>query len=441
MNKIWLVIKREYLSRVKKKSFIITTLLIPFMFVGMSLIMGLIAAKSIDDKKIAVIDESGWIAQKLESAAKMTFVIHQGDYESLKEEFKADGYNGILFIPSTLSTDNTKGIEYFSKNQIGVASKTLIQRKLNDIIESKRISEAGYDQETIAAFESNISITNKVAGDDGEDKSVSSEISTALGFAMGMLIYMTLLVYGAMVMKGVMEEKTNRIVEVMISSIKPFQMMLGKIVGIGAVGLTQFLLWGILAAVIYPVAGLIFAETFNNMEMINEVMESSGSMADVSQFDPDDVELTELMNSIKNMPWIKLIFSFIFYFFGGYLLYSSLFAAVGSAMDDDSEANTLTLPIMLPIIISIFIMMMTMDNPHSSLAVWGSIIPFSSPIVMLARIPFDVPAWQLILSMVLLIAGFIATVWIAGKIYRTGILMYGKKVTLKDFGKWIVGNG
>ena len=274
----------------------------------------------------------------------------------------------------------------------------------------------------------NLSLLTKVKDESGE-KTVNSMVSTAIGYITGFMIYIVLLIYGTMVMRGVIEEKTSRIVEVMLSSLKPFQLMVGKIVGIAAVGLTQFTIWGISLIFINILIAIFFSQSLGDLQN----MGSSGRFGD-----SEDIEMiASVLAGIKSINMPLVIFSFLFYFIGGYLLYATLFAAAGSAANDETDVQTLTFPVTIPVIISFFIMMAAIRNPDGQLAFWSSIIPFSSPLVMPARIPFGVPPWQIALSMVLLVLGFLGSAWIAAKIYRTGILLYGKKVTLREIGRWM----
>lgn len=436
MNKIWLIIKREFLTRVRKRSFLVVTLLVPIAFAAMIVIPILMAVSGNESKRIAVIDKSGIFNNNLADKKGVYFkYLPDANLDSLKRHYEAADYSGILYIPD-IDINRPAGLEYYSKGQAGVSLETAINNDINNIIEKKRMEREGIDKSRLDALRSNITVEFK-SGDD--EKKGNSWVAYGVGYASGFTIYIVLLLFGTSVMRGVMEEKVNRIAEVMISSVKPFQLMMGKIVGIAAVGLLQFLIWGLLISVIYTVIPLflspesIQAASQSNMMAQNNNAEAAEAFRRVS----------DVVGSIN---WSLLLSCFVFYFLGGYLFYSSLFAAIGSlANEDATDVQQLTFPITVPIIIGMMIMMKAVHDPGSPLAVWGSIIPFTSPMVMMVRLPYGVPGtvpyWQLGLSFALLIGGFIVTTWAAGKIYRTGILLYGKKVTLKEALKWVFRKG
>lgn len=431
MNKIWIIIKREYLTRVKKKSFIVTTLLLPLLFVAM-MVVPILIAQSGDSERVAVADESGLFESKISDDGDVHYKFVEGNIDTLKNTYLAEGYTGLLHIPK-MDVNRPPSIIYYSKGQMGITLKGSMEKKLENVIEDKRMELAGIDKSKLEDIRVDIDIVN-LAGKEG--RRGSAGFASAIGWGCGFLIYIVLLVFGMMVMRGVMEEKMNRIAEVVISSVKPFQLMMGKIIGIACVGLTQFLIWIVLIVGLYWIVLLTMGPDMANNAMAN----SPGAAASGKATEQAIIEMTKMAGTAN---WPLLIGCFIFYFLGGYLFYAALFAAVGSLVNEDpNDAQSLTFPITLPIIFSIIIMMSAVTKPHSALAVWGSIIPFSSPIVMMARLPYGVPGtvpyWQLGLSMALLVAGFIGTTWIAAKIYRTGILLYGKKVTLKEVGKWLV---
>jgi ABC-2 type transport system permease protein len=418
MNKTWIIIKREYLTRVQKKTFIIATLLLPLLYVGLIFGMGFIAEKSRETLSIAVIDSSGYFSapvlkkqNQLDSSSVLTLV--SGVPTDSKEEKKYDGY---LVIPAL---DWTKGLDSLPLNtykSYGSATTAAVEAKINriwsEVVNDSLQIDLG---KQMILSQSRIGITSKNIVDEKSDSSKAEGI----GYAAGLLMYFILLIYGSQVMMGVMEEKTNRIAEVIVSSVRPFQMMLGKIIGIGAVALTQFLLWIVFILVAYNIAKeggtqMGAAEMVGNMQRL---------------FTGVDVPL--------------ILFCFGFYFLAGFFFYASLYGAVGSAVNEDiREAQSLSFPITMLVIISIAMMTAAIANPSSPIAVWGSLIPFSSPIVMMARIPYGVPGtvpwWQLIASMAILVLSFLVMVWVAGKIYRTGILLYGKKITWTEMLKWIV---
>lgn len=435
MNKIWIIIKREYLTRVKKKSFIITTLLLPLFFVAMMVVPALVMSSG-DSGKVAVVDESGLFDGKLSDEGDVHYKFVQADIDTFKNSYLDQGYTGLLHIPK-MDVTRPPSIIYYSRGQMGISLKSSMEKKIENIVEDKRMELAGIDKSKLEDIRVNIDIVN-LAGKEGRKGSALQ--AYAIGWGSGFLIYIILLVFGMMVMRGVMEEKMNRIAEVVISSVKPFQLMMGKIIGIACVGLTQFLIWIVLIVGLYWITVLMIGPEI----LSNNAMANSPGMA--ASGDATKQAVAEMVRSVGSINWPFIIFCFVFYFLGGYLFYAALFAAVGSLVNEDpNDAQSLTFPITLPVIISIIIMMSAVAKPNSPVAVWGSIIPFSSPIVMMARIPYGVPGtvpyWQLGLSMVLLVAGFIGTTWVAAKIYRTGILLYGKKVTLKEVGKWLMRKG
>lgn len=434
MNKIWLIIKREFLTRVRKKSFLALTLLIPIFIAGITIIPILIAVKGEDHKRIAVIDESKLFTGQLTDSRGLYFKpLAEVRIDTFKRTYSEYGYSGVLYIPD-IDINRPSGIEYFSKGQASIMLESNLNRQVNDVIEKKRMELAGIDREKLEEVRSDVKI-DFLSGDD--DRKGSSAVAYAVGYASGFIIYIILMVFGMSVMRGVMEEKVNRIAEVIISSVKPFQLMMGKIVGIAGVGLLQFLIWGVLIIGFQMLLPLFVpAESMQAVSQGGAMVQNGGNAA--------MAEAIEKMNYVVgSINWWLIISCFIFYFLGGYLFYSALFAAIGSLVNEDPhDAQSLTFPVTLPIIIGIMIMISAVQNPNSGLAVWGSIIPFTSPMVMMARLPYGIPGtveyWELCLSMLLLVAGFLVTTWMAGKIYRTGILMYGKKTTWKEALKWVV---
>jgi ABC-2 type transport system permease protein len=434
MNKIFLVIQREYLVRVRNKTFILSTILTPLLFAGLITTVTVISIKNIDREKIAVIDNTGLLEGNLENTKALTF-----DFPKAVDStnYIAKGYTAVLYTPGNNRTD----YKLISKKQFGLVAQNELENKINESLENQFL-KSKYDidikeleAERKKAGSANIEQTYQ---EGSEVRKGHSGLAYGIGYGSGFLIYITLLIYGTMVMRGVTEEKTNRIAEVIISSVKPFQLMIGKIIGIGAVGLTQFFIWIIL------LVGLMFAaNAFIPRETLQQAQESSqqipgGSMKVAAGAANGFGDFTETLSEAN---WVLIIGCFLFYFFFGYLFYAALFAAVGSTVNEDAQdAQSLQLPITMPIIISIMIMINAITNPSGSLATWASLIPFFSPVVMMGRIPFGVPGtvpyWQLGLSMLFLIAGFLSTTWISAKIYRTGILMYGKKATWKEMWKW-----
>lgn len=430
MGKTWLIIKREYLSRVRKKSFIIITLLVPVIIV---IFIGIVAFIAMDSSKenlqVGVLDSSGLFTHHLMDGHGVFFRDVRGqNIDHLREHFADEGYNGILYIP-TFNISQPEGITYYGSSQLGLDADTYIKGQLDSVVEDRRMRLAGIDRNKLDSIKSDIDLKT-VTGEDHKEGSVL--VAFFVGYGSGFLIYFSLIFFGMMTMRGVMEEKTNRIAEVIISSVKPFQLMLGKIIGIAGVGLTQFFIWIVLTLILVNGALAVSPQMVHNAQHLQSMQgpaqsQMSGQMA---------MEIHQVLNS--NINFTLVVVCFLFYFLFGYLMYAALFAAVGSCVDQDAtESQSLTFPVTLPIILSFLIMFQAIQQPNSALAIGASIFPLSSPLVMIARIPFGVPWPQLALSAVLLLGGFMLTTWIAGKIYRTGILLYGKKVTLKEMAKWL----
>jgi ABC-2 type transport system permease protein len=421
MNKIILIIKREYLTRVRKKTFIIGTILFPLLYLGLIFGMGYLGETTKADLNVAIIDASGYFnkgmierTNQADSSLRLTLV--NTPEVTLKETYRSAGYDGFVYIPSQDKwEEGFKDLSFQSEKKFGSASIAMIESRLNSMWTDIKNEKLGIDEnkKNIIA-NSKVSITQRTT----EGKAANEGVATTIGYVAGFLIYFILLVYGSQVMMGVMEEKTNRIAEVIVSSVKPFQLMLGKIIGIGLVALSQFFLWIAFMLIVYNI-GKSGGDTGMMSGMVGQVQ--------------------NVFTSI-NVPLI--LFCFTFYFLGGFFFYASLYAAIGSAVNEDMrEAQSLSFPVTMLVIFSIALMTTAINNPTGPVAVWASIIPFSSPIVMMARIPFGVPGtvpwWQLGLSMALLVVGFLFSVWLSGKIYRTGILMYGKKASWKEMMKWV----
>jgi len=427
MNKIWLVIKREYITRVRNKTFLLSTILLPLVMV--LFIAGAIffAATPEGKKKIAVEDRTGELEKFLKSdTSKMIFSFNSGADTS---NFVQKGYDGLLY-----PVDST-GKHFLLKTPKAASNETMdrIRNRLSTAYLSSKLLEKNITVEQIDSINNASSSYYTVDNTDEKNKNVNAAINSGIGFASGIIIYITMFIFGAMVMRGVMEEKTSRIAEVIISSVKPFQLMMGKIIGIGAVGLTQMLLWIILIFIIFFAAGTFLPSDV--MQQVQDIQNNPGVMSsNPGQFSAAAKGIANL----TNLNWPLILGCFLFYFLGGYLFYSALFAAVGSVVNEDpQEAQSLMFPIVMPIIFAFFIMSANIDKPDSPVMVWASIIPFTSPIVMMGRLASSPPFWQLAVSMLSLIGGFILTTWLAGKIYRTGILLYGKKPSWKEMIKWI----
>jgi ABC-2 type transport system permease protein len=439
MNKILLVIQREYLTRVKKKSFIVMTFLGPLLMSGIFVSALLLDKVDTEVKKIGVIDNTKIFVNKFKDNERVKFEYLNEDVEKVRSESKNRGYFGVLVIPATENLSSLeKAVTFYSESQPGFDIISKIKFTIEKEINTQKYISAGIDESKLLSIKTDVNIQTR----DLENKETSTPLTTGLGFAAGLLIYLFIFIYGAMVMRGVLEEKTSRIVEVIISSVKPFQLMMGKIVGVALVGLTQFLLWVILSSTVFFALTSSLMSGKSDKEKAEMIMKTNPGMEDAMQQADEDspmkgdkmMKLDSILGSI-NFP--LLIGMFIFYFLGGYLLYSALFAAIGAAVDSETDTQQFMLPVTIPLIIAYVAAATVINNPQGNVAFWFSVIPFTSPIVMMVRIPFGVPWEHLALSMVLLIAGFIFTTWIAARIYRVGILMYGKKVTYKELWKWL----
>lgn len=444
MHKIWLIVKREYLIRVMKKSFLLVTILAPLSIALIAFIGGYMASSNANTKKnIAVIDKTGFISNDNLRSQTMNFTIIGDDLETIKKEYTEKGYDMLVQIPALSGLDQTKiSPIYYSKEKLSLVNIKDVEGSIKSALEAYKISQNSITQEQLDKLKIAVQLENAMISEtDGAmvgDKSskYSSAIATGLSYIMGFLMYMVIFIFGSMVMRSVMEEKINRIVEVMVSSVKPFQLMLGKVMGVGLVGLTQLLIWIILIPVI-----LFAVSAFFGADMVGTNM-PQGSEDVLNEMSAQGNDINKFMAELKMMNWWGIIPAFIIFFFGGYFLYSSLFAAVGSAIGDDiGEGQQLMLPIIVPVIIAFIMIPSVFNNPNGSLAVFGSLFPLFSPIIMPARLPFDPPVWQVILSIVFLIAGVIFFTWLAGRIYRVGIFMYGKKLTFKELRRWIFYKG
>ena len=433
MSKIPVIIRREYLSRVKKKSFLLTTILLPLGFVLLIGGVSFFTLKSKSETKVGVIDESGeyFSLMKKDSKSYPLSKIEKLETESIAQLSKRTGNDIILHIFSD-KPPVIDSVKTLSESSISLGAQDFLEDEVQSIYRKKLLVDANIDMKVVDSLEK---AKIPFESQSFEEKVTNTGMSAALGYGMGFLMYMIIFVYGVGVMRGVMEEKTNRIAEVIISSVRPFELMLGKIIGIGLVGLTQFLLWGIVLAGLYAVMAVFMIPTA--AESMSGVMNDPQVAAAVAEVGSDD-KITKVFAMIASQNWVLIIFSFFVYFMGGYFLYAALFAAIGSLVNEDpQDAQQLTLPVMLPIILGFIILASSMEDPNSGLAVFGSIFPLTSPIVMLGRIPYDPPGWQIALSMVLLILSFLGTTWLSAKIYRIGILLYGKKVGWKEVFKWL----
>ena len=433
MNKLGLIIAREYMSIVGRKSFIFMTIGLPLLFILVAAVPAILAYfndKGSDTQQIAVIDETGRYAAALHSDDMYNFVAVRGDTVTNAREFydkAGGGLDAIVIIPRNV--DSTGVVNIFSEGTITPALASTVRSALTDTIENAHLADMGIPnlQEMIDKAHVDVDVRSIKWSEQGEQES-STDAAMGLGLLLSFITYMFVLMYGAMIMTSVIEEKTNRIVEVVVSSCRPFQLMLGKIIGVGLVGLTQMAIWIALLAIVGTIAGSALGISSMPTDAISA--EQMASAADMGAIE-------SIMRQTLSINYGPIILNFVLYFIGGYLLYSSLFAGLGSAVDQASDSSQFTTPVILIMIIALYAGIACMDNPSGPMAVWCSIIPFTSPVVMMVRLPFGVPTWQLLLSIGLLFATALAIVWIAARIYRRGILHYGQKTSLGTLFKWI----
>ena len=433
MNKIFLVIQREFMSRVKKKSFLLATILVPLIFpavMGGMIYLAVQNEKNKDLEIIHVLDESNLLNFK--DSERYNYKYVEGPLDSAKQQFSRSEDFALVYVPD-IDIDAPEGILFYSHTSPGVNLVGRFEDNIESQIRDLKLTRSGLTEEQLEELKTSVNIKSFNLSESGDEKKSDAGVTYGIGYVMGFLIYIFLFAYGAQVMQGVIEEKNNKIVEVVVSTVRPFQMMIGKVVGVASVGIVQFLIWMIIMSVI-SFAGLAAfglsmdpAETAQMMQQGNEVSTIQ-----------ENAKIQEFISLANDIPIAQIVFLFIFFFLGGYLLYGALFAAVGSAVDTPADAQQFMMPIMLPIIVSLFgLMMFVFPDPHGTASFWLSVIPFTSPIVMMGRIGFGVPAWEIALSMALLIVGFIFTLWLAGRIYRIGILMHGAKVNYKVLAKWL----
>ncbi len=398
-----------------------------------------------DRKTIQVIDQSGLFKTKFKNDENTTFEFKDEPVATAQKKLKGKENQLLVFIPSNIMT-NPQGLQIYAEKNIGPMLQSRIERIVQRELRNIKLSNAGITQQVIEDANQDVDAQTYSLDDQGRSQSSSTMAAYVAGYAAAFLLYIFILIYGAGVMQGVMEEKSNRIIEVIISSVKPFHLMLGKILGVAAVGLTQFVLWAILTFGVTTATQTLFG--FNRFTATQEVLNKQTQNADPEvkkEIEKSQNSTLQTINafgkSAQSLPITQILICFVFYFLGGYLLYSSLYAAIGASVENQQEAGQFTFPVMLPIISAIFFAQLAIQQPDGSLAFWTSMIPFTSPVVMMARIPFGVPIWEIALSMVLLVLGFMGTTWLAARIYRIGILMYGKKVNYKELSKWIFYKG
>ncbi len=417
------------------------TILGPLLMAGIWVVPFLISNIQEGQKTIQVLDETNLFADKFVTNESIRYLRVIGELEDVKRDYLASGDDALIYIPRTeLSVPVTLVI--YATSQPSMDVKSIIKEIVRKQVEALKLNAKGIDPEVLASIKTSIKVNTITLNDDGSEKSSFVEVSIALGLTAGIIIYMLILVFGAQVMRGVIEEKTSRIVEVIISSVKPFELMMGKIIGVGLVGLTQFLLWVLLTGSIITVFQLSYGvgsgpKASPDYNAGSKVLSQQQLAQYNAGSEQDEDTIKQVMKAVDTVDFPVILFAFMLYFIGGYLLYSSLYAAIGAASESETDTQQFMLPVTVPLIFSMVMMGYVINNPFSSLSVWLSIIPFTSPIIMMIRIPFSVPVWQVAVSLVVLIASFVFTTWLAARIYRTGILMYGKKVNYKEVWKWL----
>ncbi len=434
MNKIGLIIKREYMTRVRKRSFLILTFLGPILMAAIYIIPIMLALNSSNENmRIAVVDESHWFEDRFTGTKEHTFVnMPNQPIDSVKELVKSGIFDMAVYVPPTQLNIPSNAVVY-SIRQVPMEVENYISNVMKKEIEDQKLMAKGVDPEIVSAVKTDVNLQIMRMDDKGNEKETFTKVQFALGIGLSMLVYMFIIFFGGQVMQGVSEEKTNRIIEVIISSVKPFQLMMGKIIGVSLVALTQFVLWILLTGALY--LGFSAFMGLSSPEIL-----SSGTVMS-QQIGSNDIMNNEAVQNIiqiaHSIDFGTIIGCFLIFFILGYLLYATLYAAIGSLVDNNTDSQQFTLPVTVPLIVAIISSFYIVNNPDSSLSVWLSMIPFTSPISMMVRIPFGVPIWQIVLSVVILAGTFVAMTWFAAKIYRTGILMYGKKLSYKEIFKWL----
>ncbi len=458
MSKISLIIRREFLTRIRKKSFIIMSILGPFIFAAYVLVpMYFATMEDKDEKVVVVLDESKLFTEYgpdgtscvIPDAEYLKFQVVEGvPLETFKEGFDESGYYAILFIPKNLMASDASMI--FSTKQVSLEVSEHIRRSMESEIEHLKLAanEIHDIERILAEVETSLNLRSIKWTKDGETQETHTGVVMGVGYMGGLLIFFFIFFFGSQVMRGVIEEKVSRIIEVIVSSVKPFQLMMGKIIGVGLTGLTQFIIWLVLSSILITGLKAAFFPELNQTPteqvvgsdlFLDGAEKDASTMADAgSVLSGDEMDTAmEIFASLKNINLGLMVGAFLFYFIFGYLLYAAMFAVVGSMVDNETDTQQLILPVILPLILGIYVMIGAMNNPDGALPFWFSLIPFTSPVVMMVRIPFGVPWWQVAVSGSLLIATFVGMTWMAGKVYRTGILMYGKKITYREVWKWL----
>lgn len=448
MRNIKTIIGREYLTRVKKKSFLLTTFIVPILFAALCILPSVIMFMAKDTgKKVAVVDQSGIVMPYLVDTDAVDYQDYSAEpADSMKARFEELGLDVLVIVSPLDTVAKTVSVSSYSPKPLSMELKEGVQSKVNDAVEDYRL--ALYDitdlKQIMEDVKANISMSTYTMDESGEEKITSSEVYMIISMILSIIIYMFIAMFSGMVMQSVIEEKASRVVEVLVSSVKATELMFGKIIGVACVALTQFFLWIVLTLVL--VGGFsafvgfdsLMGDTAQTEQMMEMTAQMGGvDMAEMTAAMQEEEGLGAVLSTLKDINWVQMIFAFIIYFALGYLLYASLFAAIGSAVENEADTTQLQMPITLPLMLAFFIALYAFNAPDSQIVWWGSMIPFTSPIVMLARIPFGVPMWELALSIALLVMTFGACGWLSAKIYKIGILMFGKKTTFKDLWKWL----
>ena len=463
-SKFFLIAQREYLTRVRKKSFIVLTLAVPLLLAAFGFILVKVASSDNDSTDVVEVrDDSGLnVAARLVSTPQLRFEAATGTLAEAKKGFQKAKHDGLLVLPAGLDAEKPAGVQFFGKGNISLKKQLAVETALNKAFSELKMQKSGLTQDQLDRLRSKVDLQAISLDETGKEADSNALATSGMAYALALAIYLFIFIYGVQIMRGVGEEKSSRIMEVMLSSVKPFDLMMGKIVGIAAVGLTQFLLWGVLSfgvsSVVMPlVVGKIDKQA--KTEMATNAHANPNAAADAGPQTAGE-KMDQTMSStskqgatvmtgrfkafeiLANLPLGTILFGFIIYFLGGYLLYGALFGAVGAAVDDQTDTQQFMFPITMPLILSYFVgVSVILRNPDGPVAFWMSMFPLTSPIAMVIRLPFGVPMWQLALSIFLLVLGFIGAVWVAARIYRVGILMYGKKVTYRELGKWMFYKG
>ncbi len=441
-----IIISREYLNKVKKKSFLITTFLVPVLFAALCILPSVIMLGTKESSKsIAVIDNSGIVAPVLEDSETATYTVLEGEsVDKMKLSLESLGYDALLVVSPLDAEQKTLSADVYSNKPMGMDLNENLHSKINSAVEAYRIEQSGIEnlKDIMKEVKANVKMHSYTLDEEGKERVSESGVYMMVSMLLGMIIYMFIALFGGMVMSSVIEEKASRVVEVLVSSVKATELMFGKIIGVALVALTQFFLWIVLTLAIVGVVGAISGQNLLQGTDTTQIVQSVGGL-DAEQSEAvaealsDQGEMNVILSTIGNLPFGKIITCFVIFFIFGYMLYASLFAAIGSAVENEGDTQQLQIPLTIPLLLGFFIAIYAFKAPDSALVLWGSMIPFTSPIVMLARLPFGVPAWEIIVSVILLIATFAVCAWLSAKIYKVGILMFGKKSTWKDLWKWL----